>query len=69
MNEVDFWNDRAAAQRVIDEYQQIKAQTDHLGKVIAQFEDTKIGYELAREGDDEELLLETDEQLFALSKK
>ncbi len=67
MNEADFWNDRAAAQRVIGEYQQLKAQTEDLAEVIARFEDAKVGYELAREADDQDLLAETDEQLFELS--
>ncbi|MCZ6735100.1 MAG: peptide chain release factor 2 [Planctomycetota bacterium] len=69
MNAADFWQDRAAAQSVIDEYRKLKAQTDSLGEVIEQFGDAKIGYELAKEGDDGELLAEADEQLFLLTKK
>ncbi len=69
MNETGFWNDRAAAQRVIAQYQQLKAQTADLGEIVEQFEDVRVGYELAREGGDEELLAETDEQLFGLAKK
>jgi peptide chain release factor 2 len=69
MNSAEFWKDRTAAQRVIDEYQQLKAQTDELGKVIACFEDAMVGYELAKEADDRELLAEADEQLFELAKR
>ncbi len=68
MNATDFWNDRAAAQGVIDEYQKLKAQTEDLAAVIEAFDDAKVGYELAREADDRELLEETDEQLFAISQ-
>jgi peptide chain release factor 2 len=69
MNEADFWNDRAEAQRVIREYQQLKAQTEDLGEVMAQFEDARVGYQLAREGDDDELLAEADEQLFRIAER
>ena len=67
MNEADFWNDRAAAQRVIAQYQQLKAQTEDLGEIAEQFEDVKVGHELAKEGSDQELLAEADEQLFHLA--
>ena len=69
MNATDFWNDRVQAQRVIQSYQQLKAQTEDLGNVITLFEDAKVGYELAREENDEDLLAETDQQLFALVAK
>jgi peptide chain release factor 2 len=69
MNEAGFWDDRAAARRVIQEYQQLKAQTEDLGEIVEQFEDVKVGYELAREGNDEELLVETDEQLHQLGQR
>ena len=68
MNAADFWNDRAAAQRVINEYQQFKAQTEEIGDVIEKFDDAKIAYELAQDGDDRELLAEADEQLFRLTE-
>jgi peptide chain release factor 2 len=69
MNEADFWDDRSTAQRVIQEYQQLKAQTEDLGEILAQFEDVKVGYELAREGNDDELLAEADEHLFQMSER
>ena len=69
MNEADFWNDQAAAQKVINQYQQLKAQTEPLEGVLASFEDAKLGYELAKEADDQELLVEADEQLFDLTAK
>ena len=68
MNAADFWSDQAEAQKVINEYQRLKAQTEPLEAVIGQLEDAQIGYELAREADDNELLTETDENLFKLSQ-
>ena len=69
MNSADFWSDRPAAQRVIEEYQQLKAQTEDLGEVIEQFDNALVAYELGREADDQELLTETDEQLYELTRK
>ncbi len=67
MNTADFWNDRAAAQGVIEQYQQLKAQTEDLGDVIEKFDDALIAYQLASEENDQELLAEADEQLFGIS--
>lgn len=69
MNDPEFWNDQAAAQKVINEYQQLKAQTEPLEEVLAQFEEAEVTYELAKEALDQELLTEADEQLFALTKR
>jgi peptide chain release factor 2 len=69
MNEVDFWGDQQAAQKTIGEYKVLKAQTEGLEKVIADFEDAKIAYELAREESDAELLEEADGQLFELCSR
>ena len=80
MNAADFWNDQEKAQKVIGEYKVLKAQTEGLeailttgfdvnGDHIGSFEDVKVGYELAREEDDQELLDEVDEHLFQMSKK
>ncbi len=69
MNDPEFWNDQAAAQKVINQYQQLKAQTEPLEEVLAQFEDAEVTYELAKEADDQELLTEADEQLFELTKR
>jgi len=69
MNEPDFWSDQESAKKTISEYKLLKAQTDGLSQVIASFEDAQIGYELAREEDDRELLEETDEQLHRLCQQ
>lgn len=66
MNEVEFWNDQDAAQKTIANFKLLKAQTDALGTVIREFEDAQVGYELAREENDSELLSEVDGQLHDL---
>jgi peptide chain release factor 2 len=69
MNEPDFWNSQEKAQQTISEFKLIKAQIDPLEEVIEAFENAQVGYELAREEKDQELLAETDEQLYQLQKK
>ncbi len=69
MNEADFWNSQTEAQKVITEYKVLKAQTEDLENVIANFEDAVVGYELAKEVDDMDLLSEVDEQLYAIQKR
>src|SRR5262245_8421506 len=66
MNATDFWNNKKAAQQTIDDLKVIRAQIEPLAAVISDFEDAKVGYELAREANDRELLEETDEKLFHL---
>jgi peptide chain release factor 2 len=68
MSAADFWGDQSAARRVIEEYQQLKAQTEDLGGVIDRFGEAKVAYELARESGDGELLEEADRELFALTE-
>ena len=69
MNTADFWNDQESAQTVIAEFKLLKAQTDGLESVIAEFEDAKVGYELAHDARDEELLAEVDETLHQLVRR
>lgn len=66
MNGADFWNNPTQAQKVIAEFKTVKAQTEGLEEIIRQFEDVKVGYELAREAEDADLLTEVDETLFQL---
>ncbi len=68
MSSADFWDNQEAAQKVIGEYQLLKAQTDGLATVIEAFEEAGVGYELAREANDAELLTEVDEGLFQLTR-
>ncbi|MDG2424193.1 MAG: peptide chain release factor 2 [Phycisphaerales bacterium] len=69
MNEADFWNNQEAAQKVISEFKLLKAQTEGLESVITDFEDTQVGYELAREANDTELLTEVDGNLHKLTRR
>jgi peptide chain release factor 2 len=47
----------------------LKAQVDPLQEVISRFEDARLGYEMAKEAGDKDLLVEADEQLFQLLSK
>jgi peptide chain release factor 2 len=67
MGEATFWDNPDAAQQTVAELKLLKAQTDPLRKVIAEFEDAKVAYEMAREADDRDLLVEADESLFGLT--
>ncbi|MDP7009121.1 MAG: peptide chain release factor 2 [Phycisphaerales bacterium] len=69
MGEAGFWDDQTAAQKTIDSYKVLKAQTEDLEGVIESFEDTKVGFELAKEGDDADLLAEVDGQLLQLQNR
>jgi len=69
MNAPDFWENQTAAQKVIDEYKVLKAQTEDLENVISDFEDAQVGYDLAKEAGDDDLLQEVDEQLFTLQNR
>ncbi len=69
MNGAGFWDSQTAAQKVIEEYKVLKAQTTDLEKVIADFDDALVGYELAKEADDDDLLKEVDEQLFKMQHR
>jgi peptide chain release factor 2 len=69
MNAAGFWDIQSAAQKVIDQYKVLKAQTSDLEEVIADFEDTVVGYELAKEAGDADLLDEVDEQLYKMQKR
>ena len=69
MGNSGFWDDQTAAQKTIDQYKLLKAQTEDLEAVVGDFEDAQVGYELAKEGDDSELLTEVDGQLYKLQKR
>jgi len=69
MNAADFWNSQEQAQKVISEYQLLKAQTEGLESVIEEFEDAKVAFELAREADDTDLMAEADGKIAELEKR
>jgi peptide chain release factor 2 len=66
MNSADFWSNQKAAQKTIEDFKVLRAQTDALGKVMSDFEDARVGYDMAKEAGDKELLAEIDQSLFGL---
>lgn len=66
MNEASFWNNQETAQKVISKFKLLKAQTESLESVITDFDDMQVGFELARDEKDDELLAEVDGQLHQL---
>ena len=69
MNASDLWSNPKAAQRVISDLKMIRAQIEPLKGVIKDFEDAKLGYEMAHESGDSELLTDVDESLFRLQSR
>jgi len=69
MNSADFWSSQEKAQKTIAEFKVLKAQTEGLESVMADFENARVGYELAREAGDRELLEETDSVLHDLVQR
>jgi len=69
MGEGDFWDDPKAAQEVVGELKLLKAQVGPLDEFLAELEDAKVAYEMAREGDDADLLQEADNALFDLQQR
>lgn len=67
MEAADFWDRPGEAKRVVDEVKALKAKTEPLRKVIADFEDAKVAYEMAREVGDKDLLAEADQKLFEIA--
>jgi len=68
MNDAGFWDDQEEAQKVISDFKLLKAQTEGLEAAIARLEDQAVGFELAREAGDGELLAEVDQALFELDE-
>ena len=69
MELADFWNNQKQAQAVVQELKGLKAKFDPLKGVIADFEDARVAYDMAKESDDKDLLKEADAQLFSLYGK
>ncbi len=68
MNLAEFWNAPDKARKTIEDFKLIRAQTDKLEAAINQFEEAKVGYELAKESGDKDLLAEADENLYQLEQ-
>lgn len=67
MEAADFWDRPAEARRIVDELKVLKAKTEPLRAVIADFEDAKVAYEMAKESGDKDLLAEADQKLFEIA--
>lgn len=65
----EFWNNQTQAQKVVGELKGLKAQFDPLKAVVADFEDAKLAYQMAKEVGDKDLLAEADEKLYSLYGK
>ena len=61
-----FWNNQAQANKTVGEAKLLRAQTEPLSLAIKDFEDAKLGLEMAKEAGDNDLLGEADETLFQL---
>ena len=63
MESPEFWGDQRSAQKTIDQLKIVRAQIEPLEVVMRKFEDATVGYEMAKEGNDAELLAEVDESI------
>ncbi len=69
MGATDFWDHQDTAKEIVNELKIVKAQTEPLSKVVADFEDAKLAYEMSREEGDDDLLLEADSALVGLIQR
>lgn len=67
MGEGNFWDNPKLAQAVVSDMKALKAQIEPLTRAMADFEDAKVAYEMAKETGDKDLLKEADDQLFDLT--
>lgn len=67
MEDASFWDKPAEAQKVVALVKSLKAQFDPLIKVMTDFEDAKVAYEMAKESNDKDLLAEADAKLFEIA--
>jgi peptide chain release factor 2 len=66
MEQANFWDSPKQAQQVVSELKALRVRFEPLKQVIADFEEAKLAYEMARETGDKDLLAEADEKLFSL---
>ncbi|MEM1166694.1 MAG: peptide chain release factor 2 [Planctomycetota bacterium] len=69
MNAADFWDDQDAANVVVSELKQIKAQLGPVDGVVQRFEDAKLAYEMSKEANDADLLAEADSELYEVNQQ
>jgi peptide chain release factor 2 len=64
-----FWNNQAQANKTVGEAKLLRAQIEPLSQAIKDFDDAKLGIEMAKEAGDADLLKEADETLFQLVQR
>jgi peptide chain release factor 2 len=69
MAEPSFWDDQAAAQKVISEANALKTLVGRMKELDAAYEDLSVMYELAQEEDDESLAAELRDGVKKLTKQ
>ncbi len=66
MGDTDFWNNAERAQKIVADLKLVKAQIDPITAAGARLDDAKVGYELAKDAGDADMLAEADKALFEL---
>ncbi len=66
MGSEGFWNSQEKAKKVVSEKKALSAMIDPLTKLIKDFDEARLAYDMARESSDKDLLAEADEALFTL---
>jgi len=69
MAQPTFWDDNEAAQKVINEVNQLKEHVDHLTSLEEQFEDLQVMLELSQEENDESILNDLAKGVLSLMKE
>ena len=69
MAQPEFWNDQAAAQKVIDESNALKAKYDNYQAMNNMLEEAQTMLEMLQEEADEEMQAELEEMTIALGQK
>ena len=64
MNSQSFWDAQDKARKVVSEKKSLGTMIDPLTKVIRDFDDAKVAYEMAKESGDKDFLAEADAKLF-----
>lgn len=69
MAEQTFWDNHEAAQKVIDESNWLKSKVDQFDSMAEAMEEAEVMYELVKEENDEELLVDLSESVTVLLSK
>ncbi|MCB9841144.1 MAG: peptide chain release factor 2 [Phycisphaeraceae bacterium] len=69
MGEGGFWDNQTAAQKTVTQVKSLKAMLEPLRRVISDFDEARLAYEMAKEAGDNDLLAEADEALFDLQQR